>query len=204
MALSNELLAVLVFLLPGFVTAWVFRGLTQFPKPSQLGGVVQALIYTMFVQGGTTALEFLLRLGGRWYSVGVWGDDVRVAWSVVLAAALGVAMAAAANRDTVHRWLRRIGVTPRTSYPSEWYAEFSRSQSYVVLHLAGERRLYGWPDQWPNQPQAGHFSIGEAEWLVDEGRIPITGVRSILIRAQDVEMVEFMSHPNPPEVESGD
>ena len=34
--------------------------------------------------------------------------------------------------------------------------------------------------------------LGEAEWLIDEKRLPLVGVERILIRAQDVEMVELM------------
>jgi hypothetical protein len=58
--------------------------------------------------------------------------------------------------------------------------------------LVGQRRLYGWPEEWPNVADRGHFVIGEADWLVDEKRLPLVGVERILIRAQDVEMVELM------------
>ena len=34
--------------------------------------------------------------------------------------------------------------------------------------------------------------MAEAEWLVDDRRIPLVGVERILIRVQDVEMVELM------------
>lgn len=80
-----------------------------------------------------------------------------------------------------------------TSYPSEWYSAFSRhSDCYVTLHLKGQRRLFGWPQEWPNRPDEGHFRIAEAEWLDDETRIPVTGVLAIVIPVDQVEMVEFL------------
>jgi hypothetical protein len=33
------------------------------------------------------------------------------------------------------------------------------------LHLNDERRIYGWPEEWPSDPRAGYFSIAEAEWI---------------------------------------
>ena len=99
------------------------------------------------------------------------------------------------NTDSLHRILRRMGVTKETSFPSEWYSGFSRHRgSYVVLHLDGERRLLGWPEEWPSRPEEGHFRIAEGEWLYDDGKSqPIEGVSTVLIPAGNVEMVEFLN-----------
>ena len=68
---------------------------------------------------------------------------------------------------------------------------------YVVLHLKGQRRLYGWPEEWPSRPDEGHFRIAEGEWLIEDERRPAKGVSAILIPAGEVEMVEFLdSKPN--------
>ena len=125
-------------------------------------------------------------------------DPWRKSWelllSVLVAVALGLLTAYFLNWDTLHRLLRRLGVTRETSYASEWYSAFSRHcDCYVTLHLKGERRLFGWPEEWPSRPDEGHFRIAEAEWLTDEKRIPATGVLAILIPVDQVEMVEFVS-----------
>lgn len=97
------------------------------------------------------------------------------------------------NKDIVHDMFRRLGVTKETSYPSEWYSAFSRHHGrYVALHLEGERRLYGWPEEWPGRPDEGHFRIADAEWLVDDERRPAEGVSAVLTPASTVEMVEFL------------
>ena len=102
------------------------------------------------------------------------------------------------NTDSLHRVLRWLGVTTETSYPTEWYSAFSRHRGcYVVLHLEGERRLYGWPVEWPSAPDNGHFRLAEAEWLTrnEDGqkRVPMEGVSAILIPVAIVEMVEFLA-----------
>ena len=84
-------------------------------------------------------------------------------------------------------------LTKETSYPSEWYSAFSENPDcYVVLHLSGERRLYGWPEEWPSRPDEGHFRIAEGEWLTKDGQRPMKGVSAFVVPARDVEMIEFL------------
>ena len=114
--------------------------------------------------------------------------------SILVAVALALLASYASNRDSVHRILRHLRITKETSYPSEWDSAFSRhGDCYVVLHLKGQRRLYGWPEEWPSHPEQGHFRISEGEWLDEDKRIPATGVSAVLIPASEVEMVEFLS-----------
>jgi hypothetical protein len=191
---TNEPLAALSFLLPGFVTAWVFFGLVPFPKPSQFERVVQALIYTMLVQAVVFLIRTVALALGAIASVGDWSSGTALFWSVVVALSFGLVFSRWATHDTVLSLLRARGFTSVTSYPSQWFFEFSRNRFYVVLHLDGNRRLYGWPEQWPSDPGRGQFSIAEAEWLTDNGRIPASGVRNVLVPAGQVQLVEFM-HP---------
>lgn len=190
--MGNDVVSVLSFLLPGFIAAWVFHGLTPFPKPKQFERVVQALILTLFVQAGVSVLATAAVALGKLLPLGQWSEQTKLIWSVVLALILGLLLARWATHDTIHARLRKWNFTSLTSYPSEWFSEFSRNQGYVVLHLVGERRLYGWPELWPSTPRDGQFSIAEAEWLVDGDRRPLTGVRNVVVPAQDVELVEFM------------
>ena len=186
---TSEVVAVLTFLLPGFVGAAVFYALTSHPKPGEFDRVVQALVFTTVGQ----AMAWLVRL-----LVGVWTEYEWPAGLELTAAALSaVAMALlavyCANHDIVHGALRRIGVTGETSYPSELYSAFAEHPDcYVVLHLRGARRLYGWVEEWPSRPPNGYFRISEAIWLDGEQPTPLTGVVAVLVRAIDVERIEFL------------
>ena len=188
---SNEVVAVLTFLLPGFVAAAVFYSLTSHPKPSKFERVVQALIFTIVVEA--VARSFFL-VSGTFWTKPLWTEDWAIVFSVLIAVAVALISVYVSNNDTLHGLLRRIGFTQETSHASEWYSAFSRNHDcYVVLHLTGARRLYGWPEEWPSNPDRGHFRIVEAEWLTEDGRTPLTGVTAIVVPATDVEMVEFLS-----------
>lgn len=188
---SGEIVGVLTFLLPGFVAAAVFYALTSHPRPGTFDRIVLALIFTVIVQ--TVTRYFLLILAhaeGDAGAVETWEP----ALSILIAVVLGLLASYFSNTDSLHKILRRSGITKETSYPSEWYSAFSRHRdSYVVLHMDGRRRLLGWPEEWPSRPEEGHFRLAEAEWLYDDRREPIEGVATIPIPVGEVEMVEFLN-----------
>ncbi len=51
MGISKEIISVIQSLLPGFLTAWVFYGLTAHRHKDAFERVVQALIFTTIIQG---------------------------------------------------------------------------------------------------------------------------------------------------------
>ena len=193
---SSEIVGVLVFLLPGFVAAAVFHSLTSHSKPGAFDLVIQALIFTAAGQAITSAIVLVF-----WPEIGnvSWAENCEFILSLVVSILLAGLAAYVLNNDVVHRVLRPIRITRETSYPSEWYSTFARHECYVVLHMKGQRRLYGWPEEWPGRPDEGHFRITEAEWLEGDRRIPAEGVAAILIPAGEVEMVEFVEYPEQPE-----
>ena len=187
---ASEAVAVLTFLLPGFVSAAVFYSLTSHPKPNEFGRVIQALIFTIVVQAvakGILLTGSLIRAGA------LWTKEWEVVVAVLIAVPIALITVYVTNNDTLHKVFRWIHLTKETSYPSEWYSAFSENRGcYVVLHLSGERRLYGWPEEWPSRPDEGHFRIAEGEWLTEVGQCPMEGVSAIVVPARDVEMVEFL------------
>ena len=197
---SSEVVAVLAFLLPGFVAAAVFYSLTCWPRPGAFERIVSALIFT--------ALGYAITEFGLWAVAeicGTAGTDETVEaigeWKsllfILVAITLGVGFAFLSNADILHRPLRRARITRETSHPSEWYSAFAQlgDGSFVVLHLQGERRLYGYAEEWPSNPGQGHFRIVYPVWLGDDGeRSPAEGVTAILISAAEVSMVEFVPY----------
>jgi hypothetical protein len=189
----HEVAEVLIQLLPGFLTAWIFYSLTAHARPSPFERVVQALIFTMLVQALVIIVRYALYFAGRWISIGPWNSDIRLLWSIILACVLGLVSSRLTNNDGLHKALRRYGWTMRTSAPSEWYSAFSTFEPWVILNLSGGRRLFGWAEQWPDRPDRGHFIIEEPEWLLPNGsRAPLPWLDILLLPASEVEFVEFL------------
>ncbi|MNP20612.1 hypothetical protein D3C76_1131880 [compost metagenome] len=60
-----------------------------------------------------------------------------------------------------------------------------------MLHLLDDKRLYGWPIEWPSAPTRGQFVIENPSWLDSEGEEFQIGAEIIVIDASNVQWVEF-------------
>lgn len=181
------------YLLPGFLAAWVFYGLTSYSKPDQFERAVQALVFTVIVKACVVVESQLLFAAAAVVRLGEWTSQSELVWSVCTAFLIGLGFSWLANNDGFHGALRRFGVTRETSFPSEWYGAFLKDVTYVVLHLIDERRLYGWPREWPSDPGRGFFSIEQPSWILPDGKEQhLPGVGVVLVNVKDVRWVEFM------------
>ena len=184
---ADNIIQTLEYLMPGFISAWIFHALTPYPQASAFERVVQALIFTTIIQ----VLAFLASL--------YWKISTEEMWlllSVGLALALGLLFAFFANNDAFHWLLRQCKITRSTSYASEWFSALSQNTTYVTLHLENGQRIYGWPTDWPIEPEKGHFLITEVSWLDANGKeMPMSDVESILVDAGDVKLVQFSEQP---------
>ena len=182
---NSELIPVLQYLLPGFFSAWIFYGLTAYPRPSPFERVIQALILTFIIRGVAEILENCLNIQPSSFIL-----------SLPLALFFGILFSYSVNNDKFYRLLRYLKITKETSYPSAWFSAFSDNITYVVLHLKDTRRIYGWPKEWPNDPRDSHVLLQHACWLVEENgkskEVPLDNLEGILIDSANVEIVEFV------------
>src|SRR5690606_16363245 len=114
--------------------------------------------------------------------------------SLALALIIGLVFAYAVNTDVLHKLLRKIRLTSRTSHPSEWFYIFSQKVTFIVLHFSDGRRLYGWPKEWPIESNRGQFYIMLPAWINDDGTVlDLPQLDGVLVQASDVKWVEFIS-----------
>jgi hypothetical protein len=195
--ITNELVALFTFLLPGFITSFLFYSLTSFPKKSEFEAVVIALIYTIIINAVVEILGIICVAIGNIAAIGEWNQLSKTLCSIIIALIIGVVWSYLFNNDIIHTFLRTLKITNKTSYPSEWYGTFSETNLYIILDLKDERRIMGWPAEWPYDPEKGHFVLENAKWLtVDQdgksSTIPLETIDKLLIAANNVEMVELV------------
>lgn len=194
--LPQEFVSAIVYLLPGFVCAWAFYGLTCHPKPSQFERLVQALIFTFIIRASLGPVQWSMQWIGGWVAIRPWDESASHLASLLLALLMGSVFAYVVNTDALHGWLRKFQLTTRTSHPSEWFYIFSQKVTFVILHLADGRRLYGWPKEWPIEHNKGQFYIMLPAWILEDGsQLDLPELDGILIQTTDVKWVEFV-HDN--------
>lgn len=197
---SSDLLALFMKLLPGFLAAAVFHALTPYPKRDVFERVVVALIFTLFAQIAVAAIHYIATwIGSKGLVLGTWGDEIELGWGAAAGVFLGVAWAHVVNNGWSHAALRRLGTTKRNSLPTQWFSAFARYDRFVVLQFKDGRRLMGWPTEWPDEPESGHFVLQRAAWVMDDGtKAAMHEIEVYLVCAKQVEAVEFLRFSDDP------
>lgn len=189
---NSEAISILWFLLPGFISAGLFRALISNPRPSGFDSVAQVFIFTVIVHviGWLLFSPWAEQENNSYYSD---ENHTKILVLLLVSIAVGIFSSLIWNKDWLFKALRKSQITKQSSYRSAQYSAFAfHSDCYVVLHLKNQRRLYGWPKEWPSHPEDQHYLLEECEWLGEDKPIPIKGVSHILVPANEVEMVEFL------------
>ena len=221
----TEALELMQYVFAGLVASWVYYGLTPYKRPTPFERVVQALIYTAAIR---LLAEFAVAAVGEGFwaesvADAEGGKKLAATSALVLALslALGFVLALAANNNWPHKWLVRfppewLDRVPPEGKWMEWlwkitgqsthdnnlsYAMETRNGEYVVLVLKNGRRIYGWPESWPDHPDEDFFLLVAYEWLpgprddadaVAAANEKIHPNGAILIAAKDVDVIEFI------------
>ncbi|MGM3225703.1 DUF6338 family protein [Dickeya zeae] len=193
-SISSEIFTILKYLLPGFISAWIFHSFTSYPKQAQFERIIQALIFTAFIQFIVMMLkDFLIWLGQILGPIfGSWTVTSDFYWSYICAIAIGFSFSTLANNDKFHGLLRKWKITKETSYHCEWYGTFKENENFVILHLKDERRIFGWPTEWPSDPTKGHVILQDPSWVTDEGYKDMPTVKLFMVSVSDIKWVEFL------------
>lgn len=197
--LSKDVVALLQYLAPGFLVAWVYFGLTSHIKPSQFERVVQAVIFTVAIQAIVVIEKIFAEYVGRqWGSLGEWTTESDLIASLATAVVFGICISALTNIDAFHALARKLKLSTRSGHPGEWHAAFCDHPCYVVLQLKDGTRLYGWPSRWPSESSTGHFFIENVTRVANDVTHELSELQGILVDAKDVASVEFVKQPEPP------
>src|SRR5215470_17898643 len=104
---TSGLIELFSFLLPGFITSFLFYSLTSFPKRSEFEAVVIALIHTIIIKVLVKIPEIVCVALGNLVTIGEWTQLSETAFSLIIAAGIGLLWAYFYNNDSIHKTLRK-------------------------------------------------------------------------------------------------
>ena len=190
--MSSEIVHVLIFLLPGFLTAAIFHSLTPHRKPEAFERVISALVFTIVIQFTTLIVRYFISrvigLPDLLFEI-----PIEIVFTLPIAVILGLLFSWLSNNDIPHKSLRWLRITKETSYPSEWHPMFvdHGDKAAIMLYLKQGHNLYGQLVEYPANPKDGYFRIIKAEWVTNEGEpIPLEiDADAVLVPAAEVKMI---------------
>jgi hypothetical protein len=190
----KELIPILIFLLPGFLTSKVLDILVVRKERDVFDKFVQALVFTF----ANLALFVVARAIIECFTGAHFDRQALTVGNVILITScsigIGLACAYEIRNEVVLRFLRNHNFTKKTYNLSTWIDTFSVSQQFVVVHLEDGRRVYGWPKFYSDEPGERAIFLRDATWLDDKNTPLNDPLISILLDEKSgIQLVEFIS-----------
>jgi hypothetical protein len=193
-------LAVLLVLLPGFLTARVVQSLCVRPSQTELDKIVEALLYSFLIYVVFAVLRepSPLRVivteradGAKVFSPQV--DSVDLLFLLLLAFVLGLAVSASVTNDLHGRLFRRARLTQRTTRSSIWSDVFHELGNYVQVQFCDGRKIIGWPRYYADTPEEASLFLENAAWVDRDNKlVDIPGPGVLTTKNMPIESIMFL------------
>jgi hypothetical protein len=201
--------AILLLLLPGFLSARILQMLCTRPKQSELDKVVEALLFSFFgylLLAASTGADLPLSWssisdrGGTHYSLEL--HRARLALLACYAVLFGLASAWIINHDTLLSWFRKGRFTQRTSRISVWNDIFHTLGATVQVGLKDGRMVRGWLRCYSDEAKDATFFLEAAAWIgPNQETYPVDGPGILFTKESGVQFVMFLNDlPSEPPV----
>lgn len=170
---SLSVLGILLFLLPGFLSALLVRQIAVRAKQSDFEKLIEALVFS-FVLYLFNLPWFGDKLPISWHQTASeyqihmqWGQLAALFLEAVL---LSGAYGFVAQHDLLHKSLRKMKITERTSRVSIWNDVLQDIRStYLFVDLKDGRRVFGYLTYYSDDPEEGSLFLEDAAWVDEKG-----------------------------------
>lgn len=171
---SFQALQILMFLIPGLISATIVDVLIVRGKKKEFERIMEALILSMliytiysFVSGTSPVTLNQLETTGT-YSF----DRGSLLWLTLLSIGISVLVSCFITTDLHMRLARFLRVTTKTARPSVWLDVFHNLKRYIIVEFVDGTRLMGWPSHYSDDPEQQYLFLSEPAWVVEvDGRL---------------------------------
>jgi hypothetical protein len=195
---AGQILAVLLFLIPGLNCTWIIERLAGRTPLSGTERLFRAIAWSLFLYA--VASPWLLRLGHRLAEESqIWAWEPIIGLSIiefVAPTALGLAVVAVRRAGWFRHMTRRL--TRLDSEVSSWdFAFSSRGPFFVRAKLRTGERVGGLfsAGSFASAYPEPHDIFLEEAWRLTEDGFPVESVpgsRGLLLKQDDVDLLEFI------------
>ena len=197
-----EALGILLLLLPGFLCALFLQAIAVRAKQSEFEKVVEALLFSSILYLVTAPL-FHNTLPVRWISgqqPGYTNFTVQLNWPYLAsltagALLLAVLYGASLNHDALHKLLRTLKLTERTSRLSVWNDTLQDIRStFLLVELGDKRKVVGYLRYYSDDAEQASLFLEDAAWLSEDGvQVPIQGPGILLTKEAGILSISFLN-----------
>ena len=193
---SFDALNILLFLIPGFISANFLDIIVVRKEKNDFSKVVEALIFSLVIYT-IYAIVF------KETPVIIEEKSIIFNWESLLflsifSVLLPLVLGANITNDLLMKVVRFLRITKNTSRSSVWLDAFYDIKRHVILNFENGRRIYGWPMYYSKEPDNPYIFLYKPAWVVEaegtkEQKFIELDLEGILITPeQKIESIEFL------------
>jgi Family of unknown function (DUF6338) len=194
----KELIPILTFLLPGFLTAKVVDLMVITKEKDVFDKLIQAVVFTFI---NLLAFTFARKVIESALCYRFNRDEPlsfgNLFLMVICSLSIGLLCCYEIRNEKFLDRLREFKFTKKTYKPSTWVDVFSHRERFIVVHLEDGRRIYGWPRFYSDDPAEREIFLENASWLSEKNEFvnnPPIGI--LLSEKSGIQFIEFVSEKN--------
>ena len=195
-----QALQILVFLIPGFISAVILNVLIVRKAKSELGKIIEALIFSLIIYTIYSLVIdkspiTLIQVGeSSTYSY----NSKAFLWLCLFSIVTPLVFGYLVTNDYHMKLARYLRISRRTARSSVWFDVFSDQKKYIIIDFTNGRRIWGWPMYYSDNPDNQYVYLSKPAWIVEDSKTGKNksvdiGIEGILITPeQRIESIEFL------------
>jgi hypothetical protein len=197
--LNFEAFQILIFLIPGLVSAYVMDLMITRDKRSPFEVIIESLIFSFFIYLIVSPfagkypvfIETVDNQGSKASYLKY--DNAVFGWIVIISLILPLIASMVHNYDWVMKLFRKLKISQRTSRKSTWNDAFLSNDVHIVINFSDGRRIYGWPEYFSEDPGKPIIYLHNPLWIDANNSFIESESNGILITDKMViESIQFL------------
>lgn len=189
-----QALQILIFLLPGFVSARILNALVVIKAKKEFEKVVEALIFSMLIY----TIYFFIS-GRSPVTSSQIGETVSYSYNGVSFLLLGflslgipLVFGLFITNDWHMKVARKLQISRRTARSSVWFDVFCDMRKHIIVNFENGRRVYGWPMYYSDNPDSQYIFLHNPAWIEKDRYVYLDEEGMLITPQQKIEFIEFL------------
>ena len=196
---TEQAFALIVFLLPGFISMTVLDMLAPAKKKDSLQKLINALIFSLIIyllyslvfEEYPTLITQKTDSAFPGYLITLTFKESSLL--LIISLLIPILISASIKYDFHMKLLRRLKITDETSRENSWYDIFTDIKTFVIINFDDDRRLYGWPEYFSESAVNRILFLTHAAWIDNENNLIRLDNRGVLIPPDaHIQTIEFL------------
>lgn len=189
-----QALQILIFLIPGFISATILNALTVRKEKKELGKIIEALIFSMLIY---TIYSFLsgrspVTLNQIEKSIAYSYDTKSFLWLGLLSIGIPTVLSFLITNDWHMKVARKLRISRKTARSSVWFDVFSDIRKPIIINFENGRSIYGWPEYYSDEPENPYIFLFKPAWIQEDKYIDLNVEGILITPEQKIESIEFL------------